>query len=87
MDPHVGRQGTQSAVLARTGPAWEEEGLLNGTHPHTHTLPAAFSNPTLLGALVLGCTSPGAEGVQGSAMARLTARNPVIKPSTARGLA
>ena len=32
MNPHMGGQGTQSAVLARTGPAWEEEGLLNGTH-------------------------------------------------------
>ena len=32
MNPRMGGQGTQGAVLAGTAPAWEEEGLLNGTH-------------------------------------------------------
>lgn len=41
MNPHMGGQGTQSAVLARTGPAWEEEGLLNGTH---HRPPPDFAS-------------------------------------------
>ena len=66
----------------------EEEGLLNGTHHRPPpTLPAASSGPTLLASLVLGCTSPGAEGMQGSAVAHLTALDPAIKPSVARGLA
>lgn len=82
MGPHEDGQGAQGAVLARTGPAWEEEGLLNST-TSTPTFPAASSIPTLLGALVLGHTSPGVGGMQGLAVALLTGLDPATMPSTA----